>query len=91
MSLAGLDLGEARVNVAKVVDVVAAKVAELTIEIPEIVVLPTHDVTFGFRDFDLTGWRRSPSNRLPTRSWCAAPRITYRIFRTFGSDGFFVE
>jgi type III restriction enzyme len=45
----------ARVNVAKVVDVVAAKVVELTIEIPEIVVLPTHDVTFGFRDFDLSG------------------------------------
>jgi type III restriction enzyme len=43
------------VNVAKVVDVVAAKVVELTIEIPEIVVLPTHDVTFGFRDFDLSG------------------------------------
>jgi type III restriction enzyme len=52
---AALDLGEARVNVAKVVDVVTAKVAELTIEIPEIVVLPTQDVTFGFRDFDLTG------------------------------------
>jgi type III restriction enzyme len=52
---AALDLGEARVNVARVVDVVAAKVTELTIEIPEIVVLPTHDVTFGFRDFDLSG------------------------------------
>jgi type III restriction enzyme len=52
---AALDMGEARVNVAKVVDVVAVKVAELTIEIPEIVVLPTHDVRFGFRDFDLTG------------------------------------
>jgi type III restriction enzyme len=50
-----LDLGEARVDVAKVVDVVTAKVTELTIEIPEIVVLPTHEVTFGFRDFDLTG------------------------------------
>jgi len=50
-----LDLGEVRVNVAKVVDIVTAKVAELTIEIPEIVVLPTHDVTFGFHDFDLTG------------------------------------
>ena len=52
---AALDLGEARVNVARVVDVVTAKVTELTIEIPEIVVLPTHDVTFGFRVFDLTG------------------------------------
>jgi type III restriction enzyme len=52
---AALDLGEPRVNVAKVVDVVVAKVAELTIAIPEIVVLPTHDATFGFRDFDLSG------------------------------------
>jgi type III restriction enzyme len=30
-------------------------VTELTFEIPEIVVLPTHDVTFCFRDFDLSG------------------------------------
>jgi hypothetical protein len=65
---AALNLGEARVNVSKVVDVVAAKVAELTIEIPEIVVLPTHDVTFGFRDCDLLGLGQSPSSGSPTRS-----------------------
>ena len=34
---------------------VIAKVTELTIEIPEIVVIPTQEVTFGFNDFDLTG------------------------------------
>ena len=40
---------------AKVVATVTAKVTELTIEIPEIVVIPTQEVTFGFHDFDLTG------------------------------------
>ena len=50
-----LDLGEPTVNVAKVVAAVAAKITELTIAIPEIVVIPTREVTFGFRDFDLIG------------------------------------
>jgi type III restriction enzyme len=50
-----LDLGQKNVNVAKVVATVTAKVTELTIEIPEIVVIPTQEVTFGFHDFDLTG------------------------------------
>lgn len=42
-------------DIAKIVDAVTAKVVELTIEIPEIVILPTREVTFGFNDFDLTG------------------------------------
>ena len=50
-----LGLGEQPVDVAKIVAAVAAKVTELTIEIPEIVVIPTREVTFGFHDFDLTG------------------------------------
>jgi len=41
-------------DVARVVDAVTAKVIELNIEIPEIVILPTRDVTFGFNDFALT-------------------------------------
>jgi len=36
-----LDLGQKNVNVAKVVATVTAKVTELTIEIPDIVVIPT--------------------------------------------------
>lgn len=52
---AKFELGETKVNVAQVVAAVAAKVTELTIEIPEIVVIPTREVTFGFHDFDLTG------------------------------------
>src|ERR1019366_4899339 len=45
---AKLELGEPKVNVAQVVAAVAAKITELTIEIPEIVVIPTREVTFGF-------------------------------------------
>lgn len=50
-----LELDGKPVDVAAVVKQVTAKVAELTIEIPEIVVLPTREVTFGFHPFDLTG------------------------------------
>lgn len=52
---AALDLGTKPVDVARVVRQVTAKVTELTIAIPEIVVLPTREVTFGFNDFDLSG------------------------------------
>jgi type III restriction enzyme len=54
-SQGSLELGAPVVDVAKVVDIVTAKVTELTIEIPEIIVLPTRQVTFGYRDFDLQG------------------------------------
>lgn len=50
--LAGI--GEAA-DVEKIVDIVTSKIIELTIEIPEIVVIPTREVTFGFNEFDLTG------------------------------------
>lgn len=39
----------------KIVETVTTKIVELTIEIPEIVVIPTREVTFGFNDFDLNG------------------------------------
>ncbi len=54
-SQGSLELGAPVVDVAKVVDIVTAKVTELTIEIPEIVVLPTREVTFGYHDFNLQG------------------------------------
>ncbi len=44
----------AKPDVGKIVAAVATNVAENTIEIPQIVVLPTSDVTFSFTDFDLT-------------------------------------
>lgn len=39
----------------KIVEVVTSKIVEFTIEIPEIVVIPTREVTFGYNDFDLEG------------------------------------
>lgn len=42
-------------TVIEVVEKVTAAVAELTIEIPNVVLIPMQDVTFGFRDFDLEG------------------------------------
>lgn len=39
----------------KIVEVVTSKIVELTIEIPEIVVIPTREVTFGYKEFDLDG------------------------------------
>ena len=40
-------------NVDDIVNVLVDKVVEHTIEIPEIVIIPTSDVSFGFNDFDL--------------------------------------
>ena len=44
----------AQPNVERVVDILVDKMVEQTIEIPEIVIIPTKDVSFGFNDFDLT-------------------------------------
>lgn len=43
-------------DVAKIVGAVATNIANHMIEIPEIVVLPTGDVTFSFADFDLANF-----------------------------------
>ena len=43
----------AEADVKKIVEKVTQILVENTIEIPEIVVIPTRDVTFGFKDFDL--------------------------------------
>lgn len=42
-------------NVEKIVEVVTRSLAENLIEIPEIVVIPSREVTFWFEDFDLSG------------------------------------
>ncbi|CAA2155759.1 hypothetical protein MBRA_01390 [Methylobacterium brachiatum] len=46
---------EPAIDLARVVAKVAETLAELTISIPQIVVVPTGEVTFGYRDFDLVG------------------------------------
>jgi type III restriction enzyme len=43
----------ARPDVRRIAQKVSKAIVELTIDIPEIVVLPTREVNFGFRDFDL--------------------------------------
>jgi type III restriction enzyme len=45
-------------DVKAIVEAVAKEIAENTIEIPEIVVLPSREVSFWFEDFDLTGLER---------------------------------
>jgi len=42
-------------DVAKVVQAVTDNLAELTIDIPNIVLIPTREITYGFKDFDLEG------------------------------------
>jgi type III restriction enzyme len=44
---------ESEPDIPKVVELVTQKITELTIDIPNIVLLPTREVTFGFHDFDL--------------------------------------
>ncbi|MCA1175771.1 MULTISPECIES: DEAD/DEAH box helicase [unclassified Pantoea] len=43
------------VSVDEIVSTVTETIAEFTIDIPKIVVLPTRDVNYGFNDFDLIG------------------------------------
>ncbi|MCV3205575.1 DEAD/DEAH box helicase family protein [Mesorhizobium sp. YC-39] len=45
----------AQLRVEEIVDIVTASVAENTIDIPEIVVIPSREVNFWFDAFDLTG------------------------------------
>ncbi len=52
----GFDLGDRpAVDVREVVKTTVDKVVELTIQIPQIVVLPDRTPTYSFRDFNLTG------------------------------------
>lgn len=46
---------ESGADIEKVVEAVARSIAENTIEIPEIVVIPSREVTFWFEPFDLSG------------------------------------
>ena len=50
-----LEKDTANAVVKEVVETVTKNLAELSIDIPKIVLIPTQDVTYGFRDFDLDG------------------------------------
>ena len=50
--------GSANAVVKEVVETVTKNLTELTIDIPNIVLIPSRDVTYGFHDFDLDGLER---------------------------------
>ncbi len=56
-TLAGMERPDALTDekVTEIVHNVTERLVELTIDIPQIVVLPTRDVNYGFKDFDLEG------------------------------------
>ena len=41
-------------DVERIINILVDNMVEQTIEIPEIVIIPTGDISFGFNDFDLT-------------------------------------
>lgn len=45
-------------TIRDIVDTISERLAELTIDIPQIVILPTREVNYGFNDFDLNGLDR---------------------------------
>jgi len=49
-----LDLGAPKTDIRKIVAAMTVQVADNTIDIPNIVLQPTREVNFGFKDFDLT-------------------------------------
>ncbi len=73
----------------KIVEVVTAKIVELTIEIPEIVVIPTREVTFGYKDFDLEGLEAISKQPISDEIMITNMRTDARSFlaRTFEGVG----
>lgn len=75
----------------KIVEVVTSKIVELTIEIPEIVVIPTREVTFGYKDFDLEGLETISKQPISdeimiTNMRTDARRFLARTFEGVGED-----
>lgn len=75
----------------KIVEVVTSKIVELTIEIPEIVVIPTREVTFGYKDFDLDGLEAISKQPISdeimiTNMRTDARRFLARTFEGIGED-----
>lgn len=73
----------------KIVEVVTTKIVELTIEIPEIVVIPTREVTFGYKDFDLEGLEAISKQPISDEIMITNMRTDARSFlaRTFEGVG----
>ncbi len=71
----------------KIVEVVTTKIVELTIEIPEIVVIPTREVTFGFNEFDLTGLEAISKQPISDEIMITNMRTDARSFLARAIDG----
>lgn len=54
-ALPGIDETDLTNSVADIVKLVSENITKLTIDIPQIVVVPTREVNYGFSDFDLQG------------------------------------
>ncbi|MEZ5535889.1 MAG: DEAD/DEAH box helicase family protein [Thiolinea sp.] len=52
-SLPGMEASDGAQHIASIVKTVSENLTKLTIDIPRIVILPTREVNYGFRDFDL--------------------------------------
>jgi type III restriction enzyme len=76
-------------DIEKIVKVVTDKIVELTIEIPEIVVIPTREVTFGYKDFDLQGLEAISKQPISDEIMITNMRTDARSFlaRTFEGAG----
>ena len=76
-------------DIKKIVKIVTDKIVELTIEIPEIVVIPTREVTFGYKDFDLQGLEAISKQPISDEIMITNMRTDARSFlaRTFEGAG----
>ena len=76
-------------DIEKIVKIVTEKIVELTIEIPEIVVIPTREVTFGYKDFDLQGLEAISKQPISDEIMITNMRTDARSFlaRTFEGAG----
>lgn len=76
-------------DIEKIVKIVTDKIVELTIEIPEIVVIPTREVTFGYKDCDLQGLETISKQPISDEIMITNMRTDARSFlaRTFEGAG----
>ncbi|MBL4617754.1 MAG: DEAD/DEAH box helicase family protein [Robiginitomaculum sp.] len=76
-------------DIEKIVKTVTDKIVELTIEIPEIVVIPTREVTFGYKNFDLQGLEAVSKQPISDEIMITNMRTDARSFlaRTFEGAG----
>lgn len=81
------ELSEQKTDVAATVAKLAKQLVEHTISIPEIVVLPTHEVNFGFNDFNLSNLETIAQQPLSDRIMVQKLRDESRAFLARSDEG----